>query len=503
MKINFKNINKLIITSALFSFAFVISCVDLSEDPAGNGRLSPDGFFVTTTDIESGVASAFSRFHTSLKTAHNFIALEGADDITTHKASNKADFREFDSYNASPANNWMAEFKWDPLWASISSCNAVINSWVDVEGSDDEIETKVKPAAAMAYYLRALSYFDLVRLWGDLPLLTTVLSTGEESRSPVQDIYTLMYEDLAFAEKYLPAQWESSAGIGKPSKMAAKALLAKIYLTNAGWPLKDESKYELAASKAKEIMDSNMFHLKSDFKDLWSEDNGLASNGEGIFVFRMCSSCANVPGPWAAGGKTNFLKIGFASEDGGGFEDVLAEIQFFKDFPAGARKDATYYDNVNGVPWQDLRSGRPLFAKYGPNVGSIWAKSDEDIYISRYADILLMFAEASNKASGAPSADAYKAINEVRTRAGLADLEGLSSIDFHKAVIAERGWEFAAEYTSRWFDLIRNEMVEEAAAHRDPDENGFGNPVSKDNYLAPIPVRDITLNPNLTQNPGY
>jgi len=497
------NINKSITIIVLFIMVSIVSCADLSEDPIGNGKLSPEGFFVTTKDIESGVSSAFSRFHTSLKTAHNFIALEGSDDITTHKASNKADFREFDSYKASPANNWLAEYKWDPLWASIQSANAVINGWQSIEGSNNYIETEVKPAAAIAYYIRALAYFDLVRLWGDLPLLTTSLSTGEETRSPVQDVYDLIYEDLDFAESYLPDTYGGGIGIGKPTKWAAKALLAKIYLTNAGWPLKDNSKYDLAAKKAKEIIDSGRFHLKTNFKDLWAEDNGTADGSEAIFVFRMCGSCSNVPGAWAPGGKTNFLKIAFTSEDEGGFEDVLAEIQFFKDFPEGPRKDATYYVTAAGKPWEELRSGRPLFAKYGPQVGSIWAKSDQDIYISRYADVLLMYAEASNKALNSPSPEAYDAINSVRQRAGLSDLENLPSDAFHKAVIAERGWEFAAEYTSRWFDLIRNEMVEEAAAHRDPDENGYGNPVSKDNYLAPIPIRDISLNTNLTQNPGY
>ncbi len=499
-KIN--TIYKVFFAVALFLSAFV-SCADLGDDPK-KFRPVPDGFFSSAKDVETVVSSAFSKYHVTYKTAHSFVPFTGSDDITTHKASNKADFREFDTYNASPANNWLAEWKWDPLWATILSANATINGWPNVEGTTEHIDTKIKPIAAMAYYIRAQAYFDLVRIWGDLPLITDLATTtGKESRSPVADIYALIIADLEFAETYLPDSWVAEgSGIGKPTKMAAKALLARVYLTNAGWPLKDASKYAVAAAKAKEVIDSGNYTLEPEFKNLWVEENG--SINEAIFVIRMCDPCANVPGAWANGGKSNFLKVGFAAaENGGGFEDVLAEIQFFKDFPAGPRKDATYYDNVKGKPWQELASGRPLFAKYGPNLGSIWQKTNEDIYISRYADVLLMFAEAENKATGTVSAEAYQAINAVRTRAGLTDLTGLSSDDFHKAVIAERGWEFAAEHNSRWFDLIRNELVEEAAAHRDPDENGFGAVITKDNYLAPLPAKDIALNPNLKQNPGY
>ena len=500
MKTTKNNIRlKVFVVCTLLLVAFVTSCVKLEEDPPS--LLVPQNFFGSVQDIEAGVSSAFSKFHVSLVTTQSFIAQLGADDLTTHKASNKADFREFDSFNASAANNWMASWKWNPLWESILSSNAVINGWENVEGNPDEIENEIKPTAAMAYYIRALAYFELVQTWGDLPLITEG-STGKEFRRPVQEIYDLIYADLAFAETYLPTHWEDGSAIGKPSKMAAKALLAKVYLTNAGWPLKDASKFSLAAAKAKEIIDSGSFSLEPNFQDLWSEENGTLN--EGIFVFRMCDPCANVPGSWSSGAKTNFYKVGFAAaENGGGFEDLLGEIRFFNDFPEGPRKEATYYDNVDGTPWQDLASARPLIAKYGPNLSSIWNTTNEDIFISRYADILLIFAEASNKISGSPNTEAYQAINAVRSRAGLENLNALSTEDFHKAVIDERSWEFTAEYTSRWYDMIRNEIVEEVMAKRDPSEVPILGTITKDNYLAPIPIADITLNPNLEQNPGY
>ncbi|MCF6297293.1 MAG: RagB/SusD family nutrient uptake outer membrane protein [Flavobacteriaceae bacterium] len=500
-----KNINilsklhKVFFATVIFLFTFVISCSDLEENPPS--LLVPDNFFSSATDVEAGVSAAFSKYHAAIVTPQTFLTQMGSDDLTTHKASNKQPFREFDGFNASAGNVWMANRKWDPLWKAILAANATINGWQNIVDTDEVIETEVKPVAAMAYFIRALTYFDLVRIWGDLPLITGE-TTGKETRNSVQEVYDLIYQDLAFAEAYLPNEWTDGSTIGKPSKMAAKALLARVALTNAGWPLKDNSKFQLAADKAKEVMDSGNFSLEPNFSDLWVEQNGNLN--EGIFVIRMCDPCANVPGAWAAGAKTNFYKVGFAAaENGGGFEDILVEINFFNDFPAGPRKDATYYDNVNGTPWQDLASGRPLIAKYGPNLGSIWDNTNQDVYISRYADILLIYAEASNKASGNPSTGAYDAINEVRARAELAPIVGLSSEEFHKAVIAERGWEFTAEYIHRWFDLIRNEMVEEVSENRNPDEVGFGNVITKDKYIAPIPIADITLNPNLTQNPGY
>src|SRR5690606_7633120 len=118
----------------------------------------------------------------------------------------------------------------------------------------------------------------------------------------------------------------------------------------------------------------------------------------------------------------------------------------------------------------------------------------------RLAEVMLTYAEAQAMADGAPSTEAYAAVNAIRDRAGLADLPaGLSQIAFRDAVIDERGWELAAEF-SRWFDLVRTEKVEEmnAPAMKDAVDLKPG-PVTKEKYHAPIPYSEILLNPNLGQ----
>lgn len=491
MKSFIKNIQLLVVLASVLVLGFT-SCLDLEEKP--ESLLVPSNFFTDLERVEAGVSSAFSKYHSSHTTTQSWIAQVGADDFTTHKASNKEEFRQFDSFSASPSNKWMYQYKWQPLWSTILSANAVINGWETAEANEAEL----RPVVASAHFIRALAYFDLVRLWGDLPLIVDT-PNGQETRSSVQSIYDLIYEDLTMAEAGLPESW--SDGKGRPSVWAAKALLARVYLTNAGWPLKDASMYERARDKAKEVIDSGEFGLMPNFSDLWIENNDEIL--ESIFVVRMCNSCTNVPGGWAAGGKTNFLKVGFAAAEGEGFEDLLIEIDFFNNFPAGPRKEATFVTEIGGTTWQDLQSARPTLAKYGAGLGSVWNDTNQDIYITRYADVLLIYAEAANKAEGSPSAAAYQAINEVRTRAGLANLSGLSGQEFHNAVLDERAWEFTGEYIHRWFDMTRNEIVEEVSANRNADEISIVGEVTKDDYYAPIPANDIIRNPNLTQNPGY
>jgi hypothetical protein len=121
----------------------------------------------------------------------------------------------------------------------------------------------------------------------------------------------------------------------------------------------------------------------------------------------------------------------------------------------------------------------------------------------RFAEVLLTYSEAQAMADGTPNARAYQEINKVRKRAGLKNLQpGLSQMAFRDSVVAERGWELAAEY-SRWFDLIRTEKVEEMTALKDPLDMTPLVPVDKSKYHSPIPYQEVLLNSNLANSTKY
>ncbi|HYH55499.1 MAG TPA: RagB/SusD family nutrient uptake outer membrane protein, partial [Anseongella sp.] len=174
---------------------------------------------------------------------------------------------------------------------------------------------------------------------------------------------------------------------------------------------------------------------------------------------------------------------------------------FFNNFPEGKRKDITFYTEFTKksdgtkVPWQNSAGKHPYYGKLRLNPNNNYLSS-MPAHIIRYAHVLLIYAEAQARATGSPDATAYSALNDVRERAGLAPLNGLSGEGFITAVINERAWEFAAEFT-RWFDLVRLELVEEANANKHPNDLKPQGTVTKEDYTFPVPLTDADINPNL------
>jgi hypothetical protein len=199
------------------------------------------------------------------------------------------------------------------------------------------------------------------------------------------------------------------------------------------------------------------------------------------------------------GGNTNY---GFSAMPGdiSGWDDYFPEINFFLEFPAGPRKDKTFrtqfvLDDGSTIQWQQTQTKHPYYGKF-------WIKNDVKNYVSslpypmmRYAHVLTIYAEAKAR-SGGPDQAAYDAINAIRQRAGLDPLVGLSADAFAAAVVQERAWEFAGERT-RWFDLVRLEMVEAANATKHPDDLTPINAITRDDYTFPLPISETLANPNL------
>lgn len=420
----------------------------------------------------------------------------GADDLTTHPGSNKEEFREFDLFTVSSLNSRMTPI-WRGCYKTIQCTNNIINNYTAVE---DGNEATVQAIVGEAYFLRALCYYWLTRYWGDVPLLLTEKYTSDQlsmKKSEPADIYKQIEADLLKAEEWVPDTKRETTGLGtqpgRPNKGTVKALLADVYLTEGGWPLKDQSKYALAAEKAKEVIDNKATYKFGLYQGGFLK---IFAGGTEEDVFTLFTR-----GQWSI--YNSFYGLSTMPENEGGWSDFFPELKFFNNFPAGSRKDATFSTEfvVNGktIPWQEVTTKHPYYKKFTIQNGQ------KDTYMSanpvimiRYAHVLLIYAEAQARSSSAPSAEAYDAINAVRHRAGLGNLTtGLSSKAFADSVVQERAWEFAGEW-NRWFDLIRLEQVEAANEGKDAgDLQITAGAITKDKYWMPIPGADAQIDPNL------
>ena len=467
-------------------FALSFSCNDLlQEEPLGQltGSVAVNSIEGLNAILNGAYRPLQNNFVTGFTTAAVQAVGMGSDDLTTHPASNKADFREMDQFKVSNLNGRMMAI-WGGCYKSIQGCNNIITNHGQASGDPN----KIKQILGEAYFLRAFNYYWLVRLWGEIPMITSPdysIELLSITRSKPAEIYKLIEGDLTQAIELLGA---TKLDPGRSSKGAAKALLADVYLTESGWPLNDATKLPLAAALAKDVITnkaSYKFDLLPKFEDLWTGTSKSVATPEEVFAIQCCGTCS-----WSNGNSM----YGQAPQPGdeGGWDDYFPEINFFKNFPEGTRKDATFYLTFknNTISWQNSVTKHPYYKKF--IVPGQWFTS-QSVILMRYAHVLLIYAEATARTNG-PDQAAYDAINAIRTRAGLPTLSGLPKNDFIEAVINERAWEFAGEGTTRWFDLLRLQRVEAANTAKDPSDLPVVGPIK---YNLPIPGTEIILNPNL------
>lgn len=487
---------------AIFASALVFnSCTDLEENPEVS-RLAP-GSYSNQVELELGVTGIYSQLRNASQWSTFFVHGWGGDDITTHKVSNKADFREFDQRNVSPENARTVG-NWRDIYAMIRAANNVLESAEGLELTDKDAQNRL---LGEIYFLRGAMFFHLTRVHGRIPLPLTSEPQLDISRSSQEEVYAQIEFDLLQAESLLPTIYPGvQPGAPRPNSGSARGLLARLYLDWAGFPVKDNSKYAAAASSAKKVIDNSASHgfaLLNNLEDLWILDNRFNSEGVWTIPYNTDNGLHN----------RKYGKLGNPS-DLLGWQETFAEIRYFEDFPEGVRKEATYRTEHDFANFTDQTN--PVFKKIVGPEGDIplsaFNTNRNDLYL-RYAEVLLIYAEASAR-SGNVTADAWEALNMIRRRAeGLpyntpdASVD-LTSGDLAELAYTERKWELAGEWL-RWNDLVRMERVEEALSNRNPrvTRNAAGellqvsNPVigslGTDNYFAPIPQNEIVLNPNL------
>lgn len=508
-----KKLNSVLLKTVLVTVIIFIghSCVKLEEDTSSILQIEnlPDEGAINASITP--IYRAFMEYgryqHEKQMTGY------GSDDETTWSAGNKAPFRVFDRFDYGDGQNsdiqWLPN-TWDKLWKVIYYSNSLIEG-LKTSKADPAV---IKVADAEARFFRAYSYLYLVKAWGNMPIILDGMTpTGKEVRATVLQNYEHIEEDLKIAEVNLPDPGQTS-NFGRASKSAAKTLYADLCMTWAGWPIKDAAKYAVAAQKAKEVIDMG-YHklLKGDQLWLFQNQNSL----ESVYSIQF-SEEENI---------VNTIPSNTIFHESRGWSDLIPELTFFNEFPAGPRKDWTFYVDipqrgvVNGVivdlvpptkPWLISQRKHPMYKKFDvsgrPDIADRWV-SYRAYEIYRYAEVLLIYAEASARANGGTATgDAIEALNQIKRRAaGLPYDVANPAVDVTTAtadqIMQEKAWELAGE-AKRWWDLVRTETVAAVNARRDPKEDvKLAIPVSQiswKHYIAPIPYSALT-NSDLVQNP--
>lgn len=482
----------------------------LQRAPINN--LSAESFYANTADFDQAVNAAYralngydSRLLELSEVRSDNVYITG---IGPRDYSPIANFDPNISSNANVSGTWNADYN------GIMRTNVVLDkinaTLVPDAPTKNRMEGEVR-------FIRAFLYFDLVRWFGKVPLITKVVSRNEAleiPRSPVADVYALIISDLQTAAMLLPASY-TGLNRGRATSWAAKALLAQVYLTRSGPQLHPDgpclglNEYQQALALLNEIINSKQFSLQPTYASVFSYTNEY--NSEIIFDIEAANLNlgglgTGLPGNWYEGDYGTTVGIPFS---GGVVNDGLKEPSrdLVNSYEAA---DKRYLVTIlPSYTYQGNLRVRPQYIKFldlanKPTAAGNWAIN---FPVLRYADILLMKAEAivrGGAGAGGTQADADAAVKLVRDRAGLTGTV-LTNVTLDQ-VLLEARHEFASE-GRRWHELVRTgKMVTVMNAWKNVEDQAREKKIlaiTNDYIIYPIPATEISVNPKLTQNQGY
>jgi starch-binding outer membrane protein, SusD/RagB family len=488
----------------------LLSCADLEEKPVG--LLAPQGFFKTPKDVETAILGAYGWIASERLWGRQFVAaiMLRSDMVDIGDRGTPAERQQVNDFNMDDGNGMVRQF-WPYWYQVISAANSAISGGESLGLPEDQIS----PLIAEARFVRAFSYFNLVQTFGDIPYIDFFISDPGSvvniTKTPEAEVYQHILADLEFAKQWLPDQQPSDTR-SRPTKGTAASYLASVHLT-----LQD---YPQAYEEAKWVIDNKglfNYALEPDFQNLFRAEM-QDDLKETIFSLDF---------------------LGLQNGDGGANDDIMPpmtgirgadELGWSVCVPSMAvyntwddrdyRKEVSFADTalIGGVPqpytvFQNTK--RPHIAKYRRFPGESNAEgrySDNNYATMRYAEVLLIAAEALAEINGGPNAEAEGYLNEVRARARNWDGKittfpedvptGLSKDAFIDLVLDDRRLELAFEF-KRWYDIKRRDLGVEVftgPASLEPHPNF--DPAR--DYLMPLPRTELAINPNLLpQNPGY
>lgn len=480
-----------LIAIALLGFSFS-SCSDfLEQNPQTD--LSENDFYKTADDILSAVNGAYSSLQEGDIYGNWYVFGEIPSDNTRNQLSGSVTTQnEFDQFYIDTQNSMIANF-WKAAYKVINRTNTILGRIDGIE-INTELANRYKLECK---FIRALMYFNLVRVYGDVPLVLKEISISESYdilREPKENVYNQIIADLKEAQD-LPVSY-STAEDGRATQGAAKALLANVYMTLHKYAEAETILAEIINSGRYSLLENTPGSLNIDgYKNVFSPVNH--NSKEGIFEIQFLkggygegSNYANNFAPENSG--TNVVAVG------GTGGNNIPEMNIYNAYEEGdLRRDFSmslgYYDNRKNNEWVESRYVcKFMDVPYQNNDAS------NNYPVIRYADVILMYAEALNQ--NGKTAEACKYLNMTRrrgfgyqtTETSPVDLQTTDKAQFALMVEQERRVELAFE-NHRWFDLIRTGRAVEVMRSK-----GFS--LNETNLICPIPQKQIDVNPKLTQN---
>lgn len=486
-----KNIAILFVSASLL----LGGCKDfLDLAPISNANVQ--NFYTTEADYENAIFGAYRTLRNQ-GLFNDYVQLIGdlASDNTEmgSTASDRSVLNDMSLFRLQPSSTIVRDI-WNNHYQAIRNVNVILDR---LESASISEQTKSR-IGAEAKFLRGLFYFNMVRIFGDVPLVTSEITSIAEAyeigRTPVAEVYTQIIQDLTEASTILPQTVKGEEG--RATSGAALSLLGKVYLT--------QGNASAAKTTLKKVIDSRQYELLPDYNDLWEVAN--KHHKEAIFEVQFVASVSGGTGSRFTERYTPYMYTGLPySTTAGGYniptEDLVDAYE-----EGDLRRDAslhTSWTNSNGQLVTGL-SGR--FTNKFRHLPIQGGGSSDNWPILRYADVILMYAEALNMEGFVPNGEAFNYLNMVRSRAGLpaktagnqeADLNINSQTEFSRAIEQERRVELAFE-GHRWYDLVRTGRAIEVLSPKMP------NGVQPHQLLFPLPLTQIDVNPSkLPQNPGY
>jgi hypothetical protein len=472
---------------------FIVSCKKtLEENPAD--RLAITNFYKTESDANVAINAIYN----PIRGQYGSTSWGGQFTPMEDYSYGTGIYANISLYGMNSSDISRTDDSWRSFFRAINSANMALKYIPPISMP----EANKNALLAEARFLRAWCYRNLVWSWGGVPIRkepTESLDQIGGKRAPVADVYNFIIEDLMYAETNLPSK---PALAGKPTKWAAKTMLADIYLFMEKWAE--------ARDKANEVITSSGYSLvpvkaAADFELIFGPT--AITSSEDIFSIKYSRTVGSEIAQQYAQPNSTYSSGGYGSFYG------LPTFPLLRDWD---KQDLRYQFDIytsypskpSGVIVQAPASAPILFGKfkdpgYAPSHGN-------DYPIYRFADALLIYAEAASQANGGPTALALERLNMIRRRAYGFAPAAPSAMDYTMAssptqqafrdlVLKERAYEFLCE-GKRWFDLIRTKTLKQAV------KEAKGINVPDFIMLFAIPKSEIDNNPDINpedQNPGY
>lgn len=433
-------------------------------------------FYTDASQIEQGINAVYGTLQYTGQYQQAMLVIGEIPSDNTYDevpANDSFTYGEFDFFTIQPNNSLIAS-TWKDHYIGIQQANIILNR---IDAIQDMAQATKSSRIGEMKFLRALMYFNLVRVFGDVPLVTKETTNVNDyfgqGRTPVSEVYAFIEKELKEAIPLLPA---ATTQKGRVTKAAAMGILGKVLIT--------ENKYTDALPYLSQI-EGLGYSLLSDVSKIFDVTNknnaeiifdvqfasGINGNSEGSPAFQLFSPSGTVAGAKGHNLPTKEIYNLYTGDD--------------------KRKSAYIGLTSNGIP----------YTKKIVKTSNVIADGGSNIVVLRLADVYLMIAECYAKANDLSNANVY--LNKIKSRAGVASVNLVSQQALLAEIDKERRLELVGE-GHRWFDLVRTGKAVQVMTQHFASTPGYSTAtIDQHNLLMPVPQGQINTDPAIKQNPGY